>query len=97
MNICPTCGNIMSLIIHKPSKDKIIWRCHKRNPPHDIKINIREGSVFEGFQLKISVLYFLLYFCFIENLSIKGSFIKCNDFCNQIDESKIISQGNEIF
>ena len=76
INICPKCGDLMNIVAHKASTDNVIWRCHKRSNPHDITINISIGSVFEGFQTKINVLYFLLYFCFIENMSINESVIK---------------------
>lgn len=49
-NICPKCGELMNKLMHKPSIDNLIWRCHKRSNPHDAKINIRSGSVFEDFQ-----------------------------------------------
>jgi hypothetical protein len=81
------------MVSNKASIDKLIWRCHKRNPSHDIKINIREGSIFEGFQIKIPILYFLMYFCFIENISINSALIKCNDFCYQVGEGGITAQS----
>ena len=31
----------MNLVTQNCSCDKFIWRCHKRNPKHDIKVNIR--------------------------------------------------------
>ena len=55
-NKYPICGEIMNLVAYKASKDNIIWRCHKRNLPHDIKINIGKGSFFERLQIKIPVL-----------------------------------------
>ena len=82
----------MNIVDHKASTDKVIWRCHKRINPHDIKINIRNDSIFEGFQSKINVLYFLLYLYFLENLSIIESLNKCNDFCSQIGETGTTAQ-----
>ena len=92
-NICPKCGDLMKMVEHKASIDNLIWRCHKRLPPHDIKINIRNGSIFEGLQIKITVLYFLLYFCFIENMSINESVSKCNGFCVQVGETNTTAQS----
>ena len=77
----------MNLVTQNSTIDKVIWRCHKRSPPHDERINIREGSIFENLQIKINILYFLLYYCFIENISINNAFIKCKDFCQQIGET----------
>ena len=91
--VCPKCGNVMNMISNNASIDKLVWRCHKRQPSHDIKINIREGSIFEGFQIKIPILYFLMYFCFIENISINSAIIKCNDFSYQVGEGGITAQS----
>ena len=76
MNICPKCGELMNIVDHKASTDKVIWRCHKSANRHDLKINMRNCSLFEVFQSKINVLFFLLYFCFLENLSIHESLNK---------------------
>ena len=83
----------MKMVEYKASIDNLIWRFHKRLPPHDIKINIRNGSIFEGLQIKITVLYFLLYFCFIENMSINESVSKCNGFCVQVGETNTTAQS----
>ena len=79
----------MNLVKHIASLDNIIWRCQKRNPKHDSKINIRADSIFENLQIKIHILYFLLYYCFAENISINNAVLKCNDFCNKIGETGI--------
>ena len=44
--ICQICGSQMKMVTQNNSKDKILWRCHKRAPPHDVKTNIREGFTF---------------------------------------------------
>jgi hypothetical protein len=38
----------MKLENHLPSADKIIGRCHKQIPPYEVKLNIRQNSIFEG-------------------------------------------------
>ena len=73
--VCSIFGNVMNMISNDASIDKLVWRCHQRNRPHDKKINIRDGPIFEGFQIKIIILYFLMYFCFIENISINSAII----------------------
>lgn len=40
------------------------------------------------------ILYFLLQYCFVENISINNAVLKCNDFCNKILEI-YISQTSE--
>lgn len=60
-NICPKCNNNMHLTNNKNFKDKICWRCTKKgNNSHDIKINIRNGSIFSLMIQKIIVLMLLL-------------------------------------
>ena len=86
-NICQKCGRKMNMVTQNSTIDKVIWRCHKRSPPHDERINIREGSIFENVHIKINILYFLLYYCFIENTSINTALIKSKDFCQQIGET----------
>ena len=92
-NICPICGKIMNLIIHKPSNDNVIWRSHKKSNTYNIKINMLTDSVFKDFDIKMNVLYFLLYFYFFENLSINESLNKCNYFCIQIGVNNITAQS----
>ena len=84
--LCQICGVTQNNLI-----DKVIWRCHKRAPPHDVKTNIREGSIFEGFQIKIYILYF--YFCFNENISISVAKSKYDSLCSQLGECSISSKS----
>ena len=91
--ICPECNNFMSLVKNKASCDKLIWRCHKRNPKHDITINIRRDTIFEGFLIKIQILYYLLFFCISENIKVNNAYDKCNDFCNQIGEGGVAKES----
>ena len=76
----------MNLVTKYSSYDKFIWRYHTRSPEYDIKINIRTGSVLEGFLIKIPILYFILFFCRCENISINNAFNKTKYFCMQIWE-----------
>ena len=56
---CPKCGNIMNISKRTDTVDKVSWRCHKRNPVHDVKINIRKGTtLFENFEIKIQIISF---------------------------------------
>ena len=55
---CPKCGDIMNICKRNYTIDIIAFRCHRRNPIHDIKINIRNGSIFENFQVKIKLFIF---------------------------------------
>lgn len=79
MNICKYANAI----------DKLVWRCHKLKSPHDVKIHIRKDSIFESFKINITILYFLLFFFFTENISINNSYEKCKIFCQDIGEGSI--------
>ena len=41
------------MCIRNDTIDKHSWRCHKRKLAHDVKINIRLGTIFENFEIKI--------------------------------------------
>ena len=45
-----------------------------------IKLNIRIGSIFENFKTDIGILYYLLFFNFVENKSVKNNFINAQEF-----------------
>ena len=69
---CPKCGNIMNIC--------------KRTPVYDVKINTRKGTLFENFEIKIQIIYFLLYYCFIENTSLSTASEKIKNIYEQIGE-----------
>ena len=81
---CPIYGDLMNLCKRNDIIDKIAFRCHKRNPINDIKISIRNGTIFENIQIKIQIIYVLIYFCFIENLSLSNAYEKTKNFYQQI-------------
>ena len=54
----------------------------KGNDQHDIKLNIRKGSIFEDIKADIRILYFLIFYNFVENKSVKESYINTSEFCN---------------
>ena len=45
----------MNLVTQNCSCDNFIWRCHKRNPKHDIKANIRTiiTNYFSGLSIEL--------------------------------------------
>ena len=72
----------------------MVWRFTSRQPPHDVKVNIRKDSIFESSRLPIQILYFLIYFWFGENKRVNSSVIEYNNFCNQIGINyKITDEG----
>ena len=60
--------------------DKICFRCKKTNPKHDKKISIRKDSFIENIRIELIAVYFLLFDCFIFNLSANKSFIESQKF-----------------
>ena len=59
------------------------------NDPHDIKLNIRKGSIFEDIKADIRILYFLIFYNFVENKSVKESYINIIEFCSQFKLEKM--------
>ena len=56
----------------------------KGSDPHDIKVNIRNNSIFNNFKTDIRLLYFLLFYNFIENKSVKDSYLNCKELSKQL-------------
>ena len=83
--ICNKCGNKMKLEKDKKHLDGIIWRCTKRGiNKHDNRIDIINGSIFEKIKVDIRMLYFLIFYNFIENKSVKNSYINNKEFSKQL-------------
>ena len=61
----------------------------KSNDPHDIKLNIRKGSIFENIKVDIRILYFLIFYNFVGNKSVKESYINTIEFCNNFKLEKM--------
>ena len=77
---CPICTEIMKINKDKSFIDKICFRCKKTNPKHDKKIFIRKDSFIENIRIELIAVYFLLFDCFIFNLSANKSFIESKKF-----------------
>ena len=73
---CPKCGNLMKLDNNKNYLDGKVWRCRTKIIPHDIKINIRDKSLFEDCNIQLQIIYFLTFYCFPEKLSIEKSYLE---------------------
>ena len=76
----PICTEIMKINKDKSFIDKICFRCKKTNPKHDKKISIRKDSFIENIRIELIAVYFLLFDCFIFNLSANKSFIESQKF-----------------
>ena len=51
---------------------------------HNIKVNIRNNSIFSSFKTDIRLLYFLLFYNFVENKSVKESYLNCKELSKQL-------------
>lgn len=56
--LCPKWQNKMKLVDDKSYIDKFIFRCRSINPNHEIKLNLRNGTIFENIQIPIFNLLF---------------------------------------
>ena len=60
-------------------------RCSKKGKNRqDNRINIGNGSVFEKFKTDIRILYFWIFYNFVENKSLKDSFNNSLEFSRQL-------------
>ena len=83
--ICEICDHPMNLVNIKNRIDGKIWRCKKKGlEPHDIKVNIRNNSIFSNFKTDIRILYFLLFYNFVDNKSVKDSYLNCKELSKQL-------------
>ena len=56
--------------------DEKVWRCRSKINKHDVKINIRENSVFQFINITLPVIYLITFYFFTEKYSIEKSFIE---------------------
>ena len=64
----------MKLEKNKNYIDNYCWRCRVTSPKQDIRINIRDISVFEGMRIPLNGLYYLIYNCFLNQYTIGQSY-----------------------
>ena len=76
---CSKCGKPMILESNITYMDGKVWRCRSKVGKHDVKINIRENSVFENINIPLPIIYFLILYCFTEKYSIDKSYIEIKD------------------
>ena len=66
--------------------DNYCYRC--KSPIHDIKIKIRNNSIFSDITIPINVIYYLLYNCFFKNIGTNKSYIYNGEFCSKLVSPK---------
>ena len=80
----------MKLVKIKNRIDGKIWRCRKKGDDiHNNKLNIRNGRIFEYFKTDIRLLYFIVFYNFVENKSIKETYNNCKEFTKTFKLIKI--------
>jgi len=80
----------MHLINNKNFKDKICWRCTKKeNNSHDVKINIGNGSVFSQLKFDLRIIYFIIFNNFTKNNRVNVTFRNCKEFCKDLKPETI--------
>ena len=88
--------------MNKPKNKKVgyVWRCTKEGINKlVIKINIRVNSIFNSMKADLRILYFNIFYNFIDIKSINQIFINCKEFYSQlhidtISEKNIIKLCN---
>ena len=61
---CPSCGQIMRIInSHAKQKDGIVFKC-TRIECRDIKVNIREGTIFENNHMTLMEILRVIFYHF---------------------------------
>ena len=84
--LCTVCNNIMNLNSDNSKKDGLIWRCkHTGYNKHDIKCNIRNNSIFEQSKSDIRILFFIIFYNFIDRKSVNQTFLNCKEFSNTLN------------
>ena len=71
--------------------DEYYFCCCSKNPKHDIKHNLRTYSIYENIKVPINILYFLIFYTFLEEKSISKFVIEAQSFCTDIESSYSIS------
>ena len=87
--LCQICNKKMKLEKAASYQDGFIWRCRSNFPKHDSKSNIRNESIFENINIQIPALYFITFYCFLENYSIDKTLIECNNNKNLFENYTI--------
>ena len=75
----------MKLNKNKKLTDRVQWRCKKNlNIKHDYKVNIRKGSLFYEINTDLRIIYFIIFYNFVNYISIKQIFRNCKEFTKDL-------------
>ena len=91
---CIYCNQIMNLTKNKKLTDGVQWRCKKNlNIKHDYKLNIRNGSLFYEINTDLRIIYFIIFYNFVNNISINQIFRNCREFTKDLNIKGISRQN----
>ena len=82
---CPICNCNMNKVKEITFLDRECFRCKKSNPSHDIKINLRKNSIFEEIKMNLISIFFIIYECFLNNISANKAKLEFSEFKKHID------------
>ena len=91
--VCPKCLKNMSLVNNNLYADGKLWRCRGGISAHDNKFNIRKNSIYENINIQIQILYFITFYCFIENLSLEKAFTETNKVKDFLGNNTVTING----
>ena len=95
-NICNIYNIYMTVEYNNNYLDKRIWRCRSKALKQDIKINIRSNSIYENIKINLKIIYFITFYCFINNYSIESTLIEVNNNKNLFYNYTIIKAAVKI-
>jgi len=77
---CPCCNKLMRIVnLHSKVKDGLVFKC-SRLERRDIKINIREGTVFDGNHLTIMETARVIFYYFARGFNALQTFRDMKEF-----------------
>ncbi len=77
---CPCCGKLMRIVnMHSKVKDGIVFKC-SRLECRDIKVSIREGTIFEGNHLTLMETARVVFYYFARGFNALQTFRDLKEF-----------------
>ena len=72
--------------------DDKIWRCPSKHPLYELRFNLKIRALYDNIHVPIQILYFIIFYCFIDNLSIEKAYNECNN-SKFLFKGKIVSKN----
>ena len=91
-NIYKICNKKMNLVNSNEKIVKKIWWCQGQIPKYDVKIRLRIGSIYENIKVGFNTLYYLTFFCFLKNMSIRRTKNEIKNFFNIMGQRQLMKK-----